>query len=682
MTASRKRTAAKAEWQSNRDSDERTRKVGRSNGHEKSSSPKVKKLEPKKAKMPDFIAPQLCVSVEKPPSGSGWVHEIKLDGYRVQMRVENKKVTLKTRKGLDWTTKFGAIAKAATSLPDAIIDGEIVALDKKGNPHFSELQAAISEERTKDLIFFAFDLLFAGGFDLRSLPLSERKAQLQKLLARLRGQSAKLIRYVEHIASDGESILKSACEMSLEGIVSKQLDAPYRSNRSQSWTKAKCRNGHEVVIGGWLSNAGKLRSLMAGVHRGKHLVYVGNVGTGFNQSNLKTLMPQLKRMSSAESPFEGKEAPRKTANTHWLQPDLVAEIEFAGWTGAGNVRQAAFKGLRQDKPAVEVKADLPAAGVKVAMPASKKRVVTSGRTPLSVMGVSISKPDKALWPNDGHGKPITKMELAEYFEAVRDPLIQYIKGRPCSILRAPDGIGSELFFQRHAMKGGSDLFETVKVSDDRNPYLQIDRVEALAAVAQIAGIELHPWNCQPKEPALPGRLVFDLDPAPDVKFERVTKTAIEMRERLAAVGLIGFCKTTGGKGLHVVVPLKLPKKGENLGWPQAKAFAQQLCAQLAADHPDQFLINMSKKQREGRIFLDYLRNDRKSTAVAVLSPRARPDAPVSMPLVWSQVRSGLDPSRFNLRSVPALLKKSKAWAEYCESERPLQEAINRLSAKT
>ena len=645
-------------------------------------------------KFPAFVEPQLAKLVDQPPQGARWAHEIKLDGYRVQLRVSQGRSVIRTRTGLDWTERFSALAEDARVLPDCMIDGEIIALDQRRNPSFGALQAALSEDRSEDLLMFAFDLLFEGREDLRTLPLVERKVRLEALLSA--PKAAARLRYVAHLQANAREVLSSACKMGFEGIVSKQLDAPYRSGRTGSWTKAKCRAGQEVVIGGWTLREGTVRSLLAGVYRGDELVYVGRIGTGYGREVAKALLPSLKKLTRSTNPFRGDDAPPKDKSVRWLEPSLVAEIEFAGWTDSGMIRQAAFKGLRHDKPARDVVAEIPTPAASPGVAPSqehepmqnKRSRAKPGATPArtvtakrpgseTVLGVSISKPDKALWPDAGDDQPVTKLNLARYYESVGDWMLPHVAGRPCSLLRAPDGIGGEQFFQRHAAAALSDFLTSVKIKGDKAPYVQIEGVEGLIAAAQVGTLEIHPWNCAPGNPEVAGRLVFDLDPAPDVEFAAVIAAAIEIRDRLQAAGLESFCKTTGGKGLHVVTPLEAGKAA--IRWPAAKNFAHLLCAQMAQDSPTKYLDNMSKSRRVGKIFLDYLRNDRTATAVGVLSPRARDGAPVSMPIHWRQVRRGLDPARFTLRSAPALLRKGKPWEGYDGAARSLADAIRAVT---
>ena len=650
----------------------------------------------RKSALPDFIEPQLTHLVDRPPNGENWVHEVKFDGYRMQLRVADGTAQLRTRKGLDWTGKFPEIAETATRLPDGIYDGEICAVDAKGAPDFSALQAALSDGKTEKLIFYAFDLLFLEDEDLRKKPLIDRKARLLDAVSRLKKVDQEIIRYVDHLTTGGDALLASAGKMGLEGIVSKQSDAPYRSGRGHGWVKSKVRAGQEVVIGGWWGDASNLRSLFVGVRKGSKLVYAGKVGTGYSAEKAKRVLPHLKKLKTDESPFIGPNAPRGKSDIHWVKPELVAEVEFAGWTTDGMVRQAAFKDLRLDKPAREVKAEAAVDPEEVEdMPApnatTKSEAKTAPKTTVKVtaqpkaragdkpevLGITISNPQKPMWPDAGDGQPVTKLDLAHYYEEVGDWMLPHIKGIPCSIVRAPDGFNKEQFFQRHSMLGMSKALDEMKVSGDRKPYLVINSVEGLIAAGQVAALELHPWNCLPDRPDTPGRLVFDLDLAPDVDFSEVMAAAKIMKEWLETLGLVTFCKTTGGKGLHVVTPLA--PGNSKLTWPEAKDFCREVCERIAADAPDRFLVNMSKAKRTGKIFLDYLRNDRMSTAVGPLSPRARPGATVSMPLTWAQVKSGLDPKKYTIRTAAGLLRKSKAWADYGKSAKPLQPAIKRLA---
>ena len=690
---------ADAVWNSNRaegggDGSPPSAGAAEADAAENAKAGKTKRVKPVMVKtVPKFIEPQLAKLVARPPDRAGWAHEVKFDGYRAQLNVEKGQAVIRTRTGLDWTERFSAIAKEAGAFPSCVLDGEIVALDDHQLPNFGALQAALSAEKSDDLIFYAFDLLFEGREDLRSLALSERKARLEKFLSAQTSSSR--IRYVAHLESNAEAVLASACKIGLEGIISKKLDAAYTSGRSDRWLKAKCRAGQEVVLGGWTTEAGTLRSLLAGVHREGQLVYAGRIGTGYGREVVKTLLPKLQKLTREKSPFAGPNAPPKESNVRWLKPDLVAEIEFEGWTDSGMIRQAAFKGLREDKDPNDVVAEtatMQKAAEKNSVPAKtratrktgaaqKKATAAPGASgPSTVMGVTLSKPDKALWPDAGDGKPVTKLDLARYYEQIGEWMLPHLTGRPCSLVRAPDGIEGQQFFQRHAMQGMSDLFDFVKVRGDKAPYVQIDRVEALAAVAQVGALELHPWNCARNDPESAGRLVFDLDPAPDVKFEAVIAAALDIRERLEKLGLVCFCKSTGGKGLHVVTPLLEGKKA--VAWPIAKNFAHLVCAQMAQDSPTRYLDNMSKAKRSGRIFLDYLRNDRTATAVAVLSPRAREGAPVSMPLVWRDVKKGLDPKAFTVRTAPALLAKVKPWKDYAAGARSLNDAIKHITRVT
>ena len=640
---------------------------------------------------PAFVPIQLCKVGDYPPKGAGWAHEIKFDGYRLQVDVGGGKAILRTRKGLDWSDKFPAHATDAAKWPDGVVDGELCALAEDSMPDFSALQAAISDGETGDLIYFAFDLLFDGAEDLRKLPLSHRKARLQAYIDRIPKSAAKRIRYVDHFATSGQAVLESACRMDLEGVISKDLNAPYTAGRSSTWVKSKCRGRDEVVIGGWTSEGDRFRSLIVGVQdvdakAGKGLRHLGRVGTGYSAEVVKTLLPALKKAAAEASPFVGKGAPRKSTTggltTHWVKPVLVAEIEHGGYTDSGSLRQAAFKGLREDKSAVEVDA-MPQAPSPAAKEAGTRKItpppqLTLGKRPgkLVVAGVTISNPDKILWPAKDGNPAITKADLVRYYETAAERLLPHLTDRPTSIIRAPEGIGGETFFQRHAMPGSNPRLKLIDVHE-RKPYVAVVDAGGLVAVGQSGGLELHPWGCRPGDPEVPDQITFDLDPDEGLGFEAVIAAAKVLKTRIEALGLTPFVKTTGGKGLHVVVPIKSDARSR-VTWDQNKAFAKAVSEAVRKADPERFTTTLAKKARGGKIFLDYLRNGRMATAVAPWSPRARPGAGIAFPLDWKQVKPGLDPSIYNLRTYEALLETPDPWKDFRKSEASLRPALKTM----
>ena len=630
-------------------------------------------------KPPAFIPIQLCKAVDHPPGAAGWAHEIKFDGYRLQIGVGGGKAVLRTRKGLDWSARFPELTGDAAAWPDAVLDGELCALDGDHMPDFSALQSAIADGRTGDLVYFAFDLLFEGAEDLRKLPLSHRKARLQAYLDRVGAARAKRLRYVEHFGSTGQAVLESACRMDLEGVISKKLDAPYHAGRSSSWVKSKCRGRDEVVIGGWSSEGGtRFRSLLVGVRKGEGLRYLGRVGTGYGEAVTKMLLPALKAAAADRSPFTGVGAPKAAKDVHWLRPVLVAEVEHGGYTETGSLRQAAFKGLREDKTAHEV-TEAPQAPTETGGRLTSPARATKGHSApgrVVVAGVTLSSPDKVLWPgHDGH-PPITKADLARYYEAAAERILPHVRDRPTSIIRAPEGIGGETFFQRHAMAGSNPRLKLIDVKA-RTPYVAATDVGGLVAIGQSGGLELHPWGCKPGDPEVPDQITFDLDPDEALDFGDVIAAAKTVKARLESLGLAPFVKTTGGKGLHVVVPIRADARSR-VTWDQNKAFARAVSEAIRVEAPDRFTTTLAKKARGGKIFLDYLRNGRMATAVAPWSPRARPGAGIALPLSWGQVKAGLDPSAFNLWTYEALLKKPDPWQDFRAAAASLRPALKAM----
>ena len=600
------------------------------------------------------------------------MHEVKFDGYRLQLRVEHHRAALRTRKGLDWTARFPGIAADARALPDCLLDGEAVALNQEGASDFAKLQAALSEQRTDKLVFFAFDVLFLDGRDLRDAPLAERKRQLEAVLKKFR-RHAKRLRYVPHFRESGAAMLDAACRMKLEGIISKRLDSAYRSGRNADWLKTKCRGGQEVVIGGWWGDRDHLRSLLVGVRSEGGLRYMGRVGTGFNAGNARELLKSLKPFRRATSPFANKADVPRTGGISWVEPKLVAEVAFGSITEAGLLRQASYKGLRQDKPARDVIAEPQPA----AAPRRSTSPVADESDTLDIEGVSITNARKILWPAEGEAPAVTKADLARYYASVASRMLPHIADRPLSLVRAPNGIDDKQIFQRHAPAGTSRFVLDIPVRGESRPFMGVHSRQALLALAQAAVVEIHPWGSAKDKPEIPERIVFDLDPAPDVPFSSVISAARAMRARLRDCGLTPFLKTTGGKGLHVVVAVKGNARTSPT-WDEAKAFARSVCQSLESDAPNLYTTNISKHARTGRIFLDYLRNGRMATAVAPYSPRARPHAPIALPIPWSALRPELDPSRFTIATATALLRRADPWKDIGRSARSLRDSVRAL----
>jgi bifunctional non-homologous end joining protein LigD len=605
-------------------------------------------------KLPEFVSPQLAVQAESASDAAGWIHELKLDGYRIQAICDHGRVRLKTRSGLDWTHRMPSLVEDLAALPvdQAVLDGEVVVLDEDGLSSFAKLQAAFQEghRSSESMTYFVFDLLHWNGHNLRSTPLLERK----KMLAHIVGAGTDRLRMSEHIAGQGMATFESACGLHAEGIVSKRSEGLYRSGRSADWVKVKCKREQEFVIGGFTlpSNGSHgVGALLLGYYEDKKLIYAGRTGTGFTQALHRSLRKELDRIQAKTNPFAQVPAAEQRGVT-WVRPKLVAQVGFATWTSEKLLRQAAFKGLREDKPPAEVRREesssepssvekndkdtrRAAASHTTANIAAKtvpKVGTTAGKESLKHTPVRLTHPDKVVDGESG----LTKQQLADYYWTVADVLLPEISGRPLSLVRCPEGSEKPCFFQKHTNHTLPEGIETVEVPDKKTgkaePYITLSTAEALAGLAQMGVLEVHPWGSRNDDLERPDRIIFDLDPDTAISWSTLGEAAVALRELLKRQGLESFVKSTGGKGLHVVVPIA-PKPE----WAAVKNFAHAVASELEKQSPALYLTKMSKAARKGKIFIDYLRNDRGSTAVAAYSPRARAGAPVSLPLLWKEL---------------------------------------------
>jgi bifunctional non-homologous end joining protein LigD len=614
-----------------------------------------------KESQPIFLKPQLAEQAETPPASGDWLHELKLDGYRIQARKDSRKVQLLTRTGLDWTHRMSAIAAEVAKLPadKATLDGEVVVVTPDGTTSFADLQASFQEGAKHALTYFAFDLLHLNGHNPRDLPLRERKSLLAKLLV---GADPHTLPLSEHLESSGPAIFREACKMRAEGIVSKRASAKYSSGRSSDWLKCKCLHEQELVIGGFtLPGAGHtgmrgVGALLLGYYQGGRLIYAGRTGTGFTQKTHKLLRDKLEALTQSSTPFENPPTEVRRG-AHWVKPMLVAQIRFATWTADNLIRQAAFLGLREDKPAAEVTREDTAPTPKSSQPKGRAANTAEGEPapekaashsvhPQTVAAklapasehppIRLTHPDKILDAESG----LTKQALADYYWAIAPHILPHIAGRPLSLVRCPEGSGEPCFFQKHVNAMLPKLIGSIDVPDKKTgklePYITLDdertNPETLASLAQLGVLEVHPWGSRNDDLEHPDQLIFDLDPDESLSWPAVTEAAADVHTRLKKLGLTSFLKTTGGKGLHVVIPID-----STLDWSTAKSFAYAFVLGMEKTNPKLYLTKMTKTARTGKIYLDYLRNERGATAVAPYSPRARAGCSVSMPLAWSEL---------------------------------------------
>jgi bifunctional non-homologous end joining protein LigD len=585
------------------------------------------------------------------PAGPNWLHEVKYDGYRIVARKAGEEITLFSRSGLDWTVRFPAIAKALLTLPaeSALLDGEVAFVLPSGITDFKSLQEHIDTPNPA-IRYFVFDLLSLDGKDLRKKTLRERRALLGRLMS-AKGISNYLV-YADYVEGSGPEFFREACEHGLEGIMSKRADAPYRSGRGKDWLKIKCTSGDEFVIGGYSRSdvRGKpFSSLLLGTFEGSKLVYSGKVGTGFDAADFDSLSRKFKPLERAASPFE--EVPREQRKgAVWLEPKLVAQIAFTERTRDGRLRHPSFQGLREDKPAREVHRE-EAGDEEAGMPKTRSAPAKTSGDP-TFGGITLTNPDRVYYPDIG----LTKLDLARYYEAVAPYMLPYVVRRPISLVRCPEGIDKEHFFQRHAMKGMSKTIKEVHIAggESKKKYLYIDDEAGLFGLVQIGALEIHDWGVSLAHINEPDRLVFDLDPDEGLALATLKAAATEVRDFLADLGFTSFFKSTGGKGLHLVAPLQ-PK----LGWKEVKPFAKAIADALVQARPDRYTANPLKKTREGKIFVDYLRNQRGGSAIVNYSTRAKPGATVACPLRWDELKGLKAASPYTAKTLPARLKAMK-----------------------
>ncbi len=588
----------------------------------------------RRSPMPRSIEPELATLVAEAPEGDGWIHEIKFDGYRFLAFLEGGRARLVSRNGLDWTARLPGLAAEIAALPARrlVLDGELVTLTSEGVSDFAALKDALGRQDEETLIYYAFDLLYLDGVDLRKTPLLRRKDALRGLVESARSPR---LRYTDHVVGSGEIFHQRSCEFALEGVVSKRKDSPYRSGRGMDWVKVKCQKRQEFVIGGFTdpqSSRQGFGALLLGVQGEAGLAYAGRVGTGFNTPLLLDLRRRLDDLEQADSPFAAPLPRSERRGVHWVTPSLVAEVSFSNWTRDGRLRHPSFLGLRDDKAAADVVRDHPAP------------------TPAATPPVRLTHPDRVLYPDEG----ITKADLARFYQDIAAWILPQVRGRLLSLVRCPEGQSGPCFYQKHRMDALPAAIRVLTLEESDGPAtgLFIEDEAGLIALVQLGVLEIHPWGSRVTDLEHPDLCTFDLDPGPGVAWTAVLRAARDLRELLGGLGLESFVKTTGGKGLHVVVPFTgVP------GWPELKAFSKTIAEELMRRSPDRYTTKLTKASRGGRIFIDYLRNGRGATAVAAYSTRAKPNASVAVPLAWEELTPSLRPDQYTVKNLRRRLEK-------------------------
>ncbi|MFW5775594.1 MAG: DNA ligase D, partial [Chitinivibrionales bacterium] len=606
----------------------------------------------KPAEFPREISPELATPVTTPPRGEQWLHEIKYDGYRILCCKNGNEIRLLTRRGNLWNDRFAPVAHAAEKLAvsDVILDGEVVVLKENGTTDFQALQNVLKGITGGALTFFAFDCIYCKGYDLKQATLEDRKKILRKVIDRT---DDPVFHYSDHIRGMGDIVLKRACDLGLEGIISKRAASHYQQRRSKSWTKSKCLKRQEFVIGGFTEPGGSRKgfgALLVGYYEGRTFVFAGRVGTGYSEETLARLFAELTARQIDHPPFDNPPSGREVRGVHWVAPELVAEVEFNGWTEDAVLRQPAFKGLREDKNPAEVGLESPNPPEAIACGRADTKEKKSGKSTIKkgeafeVAGVRLSNPDRILYPEQG----IAKAALARYYEAIYKWMLPHLQGRPLALVRCPQGHHVNCFFQKHMDEPLPRHIRTVPIAEKEKTenYLVVDTVEGLITLVQLAVLEIHPWGSREDRIDYPDRMVFDLDPGPEVRWERIAGAALHLQKTLGEYNLESFVKTTGGKGLHVVVPLV-----RRSDWEEVKAVSKAIASGLAHNHPKEYTATMSKSKRKNRIYIDYVRNSRGATSVAAYSTRARHGAPVSTPVFWEEIERGISPQSFTIDTV-------------------------------